>query len=222
MWGSWHHSWPMAHRKHSAKVGCCAFAHTSSTRHQICIGSNTALSLSQLPVGSLSATLTHCREVSDGDHMTSQVSHPIFGQLLHLEVFSFCLGIKWKKISYQLISVVSASSVVSAHAEHICPFSIWQPTKYLKTALTSLLSIFVTRLNISNSFALLSHNTIPKPLTILIPLDLLQVFNGRLKICHMDYIQHSRWTGLLHRELLSTLSWYNINLLRYPRFGVTI
>lgn len=102
--------------------------------------------------------------------MTSQVSHPIFGHLLDLEVFSFCLEIMWKKISYQLILAISASSVVWVHAEHVCPFSIWQPTKYLKTALTSLLSIFVIRLNISSSFTLLSHNTISKPLTVLISL----------------------------------------------------
>lgn len=76
----------------------------------------------------------------------------------------------WRKISYQLISAISASSVVWAHAQHVCPFYMWRPTKYLKIALTSLLSLFVVRLNISSSFTLLSHNTIPKPFATLISL----------------------------------------------------
>lgn len=86
----------LAHGPWKALSECwllCTRVHASSTMHQECISSNTAFSFSQLSVSSLSTTLTCCHEVCDGDHMTSQVSCPIFGQLLYLGEFSVLV---WK------------------------------------------------------------------------------------------------------------------------------
>lgn len=184
------------------------------------------LSFSQLPIHSI-ATLTHCWKVSDGDHMTSQVSHPVFEHLLGLEEFSrFCLEIMWKKISYQLISAISTISVIQAQAERVYPFTVWQPAKYLKTALTSLLSIFAIRLNISSSFTLLSHNTIPQPLTLLIALSWTY---SRFPVVTPKYVTwpafstpDAWWVHLPHSGLLPTSFWCSLLLLSYPRLAVAL
>lgn len=74
---------------------------------------------------------------------------------------------------------------------------------------------FVIRLNISISFTLLSHNTIPKPLALLIAL-IWTCF--RFSVVTLKY---AMWTAfkpswgphLPYWGLLPTQSWYNLNVL---------
>lgn len=156
-----------------------------------------------------------------------QVSHPIFEHLLGLEELSlFSLEIMWKKMSYQFISAISTISVIQAQAERVCPFTIWQPAKYLRTTLTFLLSIFAIRLNISSSFTLFSHNAIPKPLTLLIALSWTY---SRFPMVTLKYVTWPAfstpdgwWVHWPHSGLPPTSFWCSLHLLSYPRLSVAL